>query len=161
MSAVLDWLVAWLFRWLPRSVPTGLFAIGQPDPRSPVIATGDFSLTLARLRKALRGRDCWLLASLATFFAAGFDLAGIVSARHSDPERVLNRLRAPVSAEGPHARGGGGGRRSGMRGPRPHASSRDCFDASSRDCFDASSRDCFDASSRDCFGVRASSRTGR
>ena len=63
MRAVLDWLVAWLFRWLPRSAPTGLFAIGQPDPHSPVIATGNFSLTLARVRKALRGRDCWLLVA--------------------------------------------------------------------------------------------------
>jgi NAD-dependent dihydropyrimidine dehydrogenase PreA subunit len=33
----------------------------------------------------------WLLATLAAFFAAGFDMAGIVSARHSDPERILNR----------------------------------------------------------------------
>ena len=63
MSAILDWLVAWLFRWLPRSAPTGLFPIGRPGPSSPVIVTGNFSLTLARLRKALRERDCWLLVA--------------------------------------------------------------------------------------------------
>jgi len=63
MSAILDWLVAWLFRWLPRSAPTGLFAIGQPDSHSPVIATGNFTLTLKRVRKALRGHDCWLLVA--------------------------------------------------------------------------------------------------
>ena len=37
MSAVLDWLVAYLFRWFPRSAPTGLFPIGNPDQDSPVI----------------------------------------------------------------------------------------------------------------------------
>ncbi|MCP5067063.1 MAG: 4Fe-4S dicluster domain-containing protein [bacterium] len=63
MSRVLDWLVAWLFRWLPRSTPTGLFAIGNPDEKSPVIVTGNFTLTVARLRKALRGRDVWLLVA--------------------------------------------------------------------------------------------------
>jgi NAD-dependent dihydropyrimidine dehydrogenase PreA subunit len=63
MSRILDWLVAWLFRWLPRSAPTGLFAIGNPDANSPVIVTGNFTLTVKRLRKALRGRDVWLLVA--------------------------------------------------------------------------------------------------
>ena len=63
MSRILDWAVAWLFRWLPRSAPTGLFAIGEPDANSPVIVTGNFALTLERLRKALRGRDAWLLVA--------------------------------------------------------------------------------------------------
>jgi len=63
VSAILDWLVAYLFRWLPRSAPTGLFAIGSPDETSPVIVTGNFSLTVRRVRKALHGQNLWLLVA--------------------------------------------------------------------------------------------------
>ena len=63
MSAVLDWLVAYLFRWLPRSAPTGLFPIGDPDENSPVIVTGNFSLTVRRVRRALQGQNLWLLVA--------------------------------------------------------------------------------------------------
>jgi ferredoxin len=63
VRAVLDWLVAYLFRWLPRSAPTGLFRIGDPDEGSPVIVTGNFSLTVRRVRRALRGEDLWLLVA--------------------------------------------------------------------------------------------------
>ena len=63
MTAVLDWLVAYLFRWLPRSAPTGLFPIGDPDESSPVIVTGNFSLTIRRVRRALRGQNLWLLVA--------------------------------------------------------------------------------------------------
>lgn len=63
MSTVVDWLVAYLCRWLPRRAPTGLFPIGNPDENSPVIVTGNFSLTLARVKTALRGRDLWLLVA--------------------------------------------------------------------------------------------------
>jgi NAD-dependent dihydropyrimidine dehydrogenase PreA subunit len=34
----------------------------------------------------------WLLAATGVFLAVGFDLAGIASARRSDPERILDRL---------------------------------------------------------------------
>lgn len=63
MSAVLDWMVAYLFRWLPRSAPTGLFSLGDPDESSPVIVTGNFSLTIRRVRRALRGQNLWLLVT--------------------------------------------------------------------------------------------------
>jgi len=63
VRTVLDWLVAYLFRWLPRSAPTGLFPIGDPDESSPVIVTGNFSLTIRRVRRALRGQNLWLLVA--------------------------------------------------------------------------------------------------
>jgi ferredoxin len=63
VRAVLDWLVAYLFRWLPRSAPTGLFPVGDPDESSPVIVTGNFSLTIRRVRRALRGQNLWLLVA--------------------------------------------------------------------------------------------------
>ncbi len=61
MKTVLDWLVAYFCRWLPRSAPTGLFPIGNPDENSPVIVTANFSLTVKRVRRALRGQNLWLL----------------------------------------------------------------------------------------------------
>ena len=63
MSAVLDWLVAYLFRWFPRSAPTGLFPIGNPDEYSPVIVTANFSLTIRRVQRALEGHNVWLLVA--------------------------------------------------------------------------------------------------
>jgi NAD-dependent dihydropyrimidine dehydrogenase PreA subunit len=63
MTTLLDWLVAYLFRWLPRSTPTGLFPIGNPDENSPVIVTANFSLTVRRVRRALQGQNLWLLVA--------------------------------------------------------------------------------------------------
>ncbi len=34
----------------------------------------------------------WFLASFGIFFAAGFDIAGVASARRADPERLMKRL---------------------------------------------------------------------
>jgi NAD-dependent dihydropyrimidine dehydrogenase PreA subunit len=63
MRSVLGWIVAHFFRWLPHSAPTGLFPIGEPDENSPVIVTANFSLTIKRVRKALKGRSAWLLVA--------------------------------------------------------------------------------------------------
>ena len=63
MRTILDGLVAYLCRWLPRAAPTGLFRIGDPSADSPVLVTANFSLTVARVRRALRGRNVWLLVA--------------------------------------------------------------------------------------------------
>jgi len=63
VSALLDWIVAYLCRWLPRAAPTGLVPIGHPDAGAPVLVTANFSLTVARVRRALRGRSVWLLVA--------------------------------------------------------------------------------------------------
>jgi NAD-dependent dihydropyrimidine dehydrogenase PreA subunit len=63
MSRCSAWLVAHLFRWLPDSVPTGLVAVGTPDRSSPVIVTANFSLTVARVKRAMQGHDAWLLVA--------------------------------------------------------------------------------------------------
>jgi NAD-dependent dihydropyrimidine dehydrogenase PreA subunit len=57
------WIVAYLCRWLPHRAPTGLFPIGSPDEHSPVITTGNFSLTVRRVKRALAGRSVWLLVA--------------------------------------------------------------------------------------------------
>ncbi len=58
------WLM--FFRIIPPypKVRPGLYAIGRPGQKSPVLVTGNFDLTVRRLVKAVDGRvDCWLLAA--------------------------------------------------------------------------------------------------
>ena len=43
------------------TVPVGLFGIGKPDKSSPVMITGNYKLTIDKLRGNLSGVDTWLL----------------------------------------------------------------------------------------------------
>jgi NAD-dependent dihydropyrimidine dehydrogenase PreA subunit len=52
-----------LLRFLPRRAATGLHTIGDPDPHAPVLLTGNFSLTVRRVKRALEGRDAWLVVA--------------------------------------------------------------------------------------------------
>ncbi len=52
-----------VLRFLPHRAPVGLVRIGKPDRHSPVLVTGNFTLTVRRLRETLRGRDAWLLVA--------------------------------------------------------------------------------------------------
>lgn len=63
MKSIVGWIVAYLARWLPHSYATGLTAVGSPDQDSPVIVTCNFSLTVKRMQKALRGLNVWLLVA--------------------------------------------------------------------------------------------------
>lgn len=51
------------FRVLPFPARTGLIRIGSPGPDSPVLLTCNFDLTVRRVRRALRGLDCYLLVA--------------------------------------------------------------------------------------------------
>ena len=42
-------------------VDPGLYALGKPDDRSPVLVTANYKLTFDSLRAALPGRDAWIL----------------------------------------------------------------------------------------------------
>ena len=50
-------------RFLPFPTRTGLFRIGNPSRESPVFLTCNFDLTVRRVRRALRGLDCYLLVA--------------------------------------------------------------------------------------------------
>ncbi len=52
-----------LFRMLPHRYPTGIVKVGRPTRSSPVVATGNFALTVRRIRRTLSGRDVWLLVT--------------------------------------------------------------------------------------------------
>lgn len=63
MKTLTGWFVAYLSRWLPHRAPTGLFPVGRPDSGSLVLVTSNFTLTVKRVRRALAGRDVWLLVT--------------------------------------------------------------------------------------------------
>ena len=50
-------------RFIPIPVKTGLYKIGNPNRQSPVILTGNYILTVAVVKRALKGIDCFLLIS--------------------------------------------------------------------------------------------------
>ncbi|MFN2231659.1 MAG: HgcAB-like fusion protein [Anaerolineae bacterium] len=52
-----------LLRMLPLPRKTGVIAIGHPDRHSPVLLTCNYHLTVERVKKALRGLDCYLLVA--------------------------------------------------------------------------------------------------
>ncbi len=70
------WLL--FFRIIPPypKVRPGLYAVGNPEPSSPVLVTGNFDLTVRRLVQAIDGRvDAWVLvadsAGINVWCAAG------------------------------------------------------------------------------------------
>jgi ferredoxin len=56
-------IIGTLTRFLPWPCRTGLVEIGQPDRHSPVLLTCNYRLTVARVRRALRGMNAYLLVA--------------------------------------------------------------------------------------------------
>jgi len=52
-----------LVRFIPIPTRTGLLVIGNPGRDSPVLLTGNFRLTVERVKRALRGLDVYLLVA--------------------------------------------------------------------------------------------------
>ncbi len=63
MKYILTYIFTTLFRFFPIPGKTGLYAIGHPNKNSPVILTGNFQLTIAIVKHALRGLDAYLLVA--------------------------------------------------------------------------------------------------
>src|SRR5512136_1017448 len=65
-----DHLGACKARWgigrLNYLVPAGLYAIGNPTPHDPVVVTANYKMSYDIVRRALAGRNVWLLV-LETF----------------------------------------------------------------------------------------------
>ncbi len=85
-------LWAIFFRIIPPypKVEPGLYAVGEPNPDSPVLVTGNFDLTVRRLVKAIDTKlDVWLLvvdsSGINVWCAAG---GGFLTA-----ERIIGALR--------------------------------------------------------------------
>lgn len=58
-----SWFRDTLLRMFPHRAATGLLRLGAPGADSPVLVTGNYTLTVRRLREALRGQDAWLLCA--------------------------------------------------------------------------------------------------
>jgi NAD-dependent dihydropyrimidine dehydrogenase PreA subunit len=56
-------IVGTLLRMVPWPGKTGLLEIGHPGRGSPVLVTGNFRLTVERVRRALRGLDAYVLVA--------------------------------------------------------------------------------------------------
>ena len=56
-------LAGTLLRAFPFPTKTGLIKIGKPGPESPVFLTCNYSLTVERVKKSLKGIDCYLLVA--------------------------------------------------------------------------------------------------
>ncbi|MBW1988584.1 MAG: 4Fe-4S binding protein [Deltaproteobacteria bacterium] len=63
MNRVIAWIMGFFFRWLPHRGQRALLAAGRPDEHSPVLVTGNYTLTLRRLFRDIRGRDAWVLSA--------------------------------------------------------------------------------------------------
>ncbi|MFW9989231.1 MAG: HgcAB-like fusion protein [Candidatus Odinarchaeota archaeon] len=61
IKKVLNLFGGYFFRWVGFSTEPDLIKIGNPDNKSPVFLTCNFSITVKRVLKALRNLDCYLL----------------------------------------------------------------------------------------------------
>jgi len=55
------WQARWGYRRDAHRVAPGLYALGQPDDRSPVFVTANYTLSFDALRSSLAGRDAYIL----------------------------------------------------------------------------------------------------
>jgi ferredoxin len=82
-------------RFLPWPTTTGLFAVGQPHRASPVILTGNYQLTVRRVRRAVRGRHLWLLVANSR----GINVWCASSGGHLTTHDVISALRTSGISE--------------------------------------------------------------
>jgi acetyl-CoA decarbonylase/synthase complex subunit gamma len=65
-----DRVGAWKARWgigrMSYLVPPGLYAVGSPTPRDPVLVTANYKMSYDLVRRELAGRSVWILV-LETF----------------------------------------------------------------------------------------------
>ena len=68
LSTIITWrdvLGGWRVRWgigrMRYVVPPGLYRVGEPDKKSPVLVTANYKLTVDTVRRELPGLSVWLL----------------------------------------------------------------------------------------------------
>jgi len=80
---------------LPHRAATGLIRIGKPGRDSPVLVTGNFTLTVRRLREALHGYDAWLLVANSK----GIDVWCAAGGGHLTHHDIISVLRTSHVAD--------------------------------------------------------------
>lgn len=93
---ILKTLLLDLWSYVCRIVPpyakvtTGLYRIGHPDRKSPVLVTGNYDLTVRRLVRELDGQvDCWLVVANSR----GINVWCAAGGGHFTAEDVISALR--------------------------------------------------------------------
>lgn len=54
-------LARWCINRMSFMVPPGLYAVGEPDAQAPVVVTANYKMSFDLVRRALSGRNVWLL----------------------------------------------------------------------------------------------------
>jgi acetyl-CoA decarbonylase/synthase complex subunit gamma len=100
----------WGINRMHYTIEPGLYALGRPNDRSPVLVTANYKMSFDRLREALPGRDVWILVldtkGINVWCAAGkgtFGTMELVSRIESSglrqivshPELILPQLSGP------------------------------------------------------------------
>ncbi|MEJ2746783.1 MAG: methyltransferase domain-containing protein [Anaerolineae bacterium] len=91
-------LWALFFRIVPPypKVRPGLYAVGQPDEKSPVLVTGNFDLTVRRVVKAIDGRcHVWLLVA----DSAGINVWCAAGGGYFTAEKVITAVKSSHLSE--------------------------------------------------------------
>lgn len=83
------------FRLLPHRARTGLFPIGDPGPGAPVLVTGNFTLTVRRLRDVLAGQAAWLLI----VNSKGFNVWCAAGGGHLTHHDIISAMRVAHLAD--------------------------------------------------------------
>ncbi len=80
--------LAILFRFFPLKTRKKLIVTGEPDDASPVFLTGNFILSVAELRKALKGRDGFIVIAAS----GGINVWCASTGGHLNNQSVINAL---------------------------------------------------------------------
>jgi NAD-dependent dihydropyrimidine dehydrogenase PreA subunit len=84
-----------VLRMLPHATRPGLYPIGAPGPDAPVLCTGNFTLTVRRMKDALAGHDAWLLVANSR----GINVWCAAGGGHLTHHDVIAALRSSGIAE--------------------------------------------------------------
>jgi len=87
-----DWLatiIQTFLRFVPFPATPGLQRLGRPGRDAPVLVTCNFDLTVRRVRRALRGLDCYLLVC----HSKGINVWCAASAGHFSAHSVISELK--------------------------------------------------------------------
>lgn len=76
------------FRLLPLPEPVGLYRVGHPDEKSEIILTGNYELTVRRVVRSLKNRNCWLLVC----DSRGINIWCSTLADHFNTEKIIEAV---------------------------------------------------------------------
>jgi NAD-dependent dihydropyrimidine dehydrogenase PreA subunit len=79
-----------VLRLFPHAAPHGVERIGRPGPNAPVLVTGNFTLTVRRVKQTLARRDAWLLVANSN----GINVWCAAGGGHLTHHEVIAAIRA-------------------------------------------------------------------